>query len=176
MEDAHRALTEAERETINEAVAIAHATVWGVMTTVDASGRPRNRVVHPVWVFDGETLTGWLTTRRTPLKSGHLAANPHVSLAYIGAMTDFAYFDCTAEWVDDPPGKQACWDAFLAAEEPVRYDPASIWPEGPGAPGFAVLRFRPYRVQAARSTTIAAGKPAGLVRPGARAGRPVAAT
>jgi general stress protein 26 len=151
---------------IETAVDIAHQTVWGVMTTVDARGRPRNRVVHPVWVWDGGRLTGWLTTRRTPLKVRHLAGNPHVSLAYIGANTDFAYFDCTAEWVEDMAGKQACWDAFVNAEDPVRYDPANIWKDGPGSGTFAVLRFTPYRVQAARASDIAKGIPPGLVRLG----------
>lgn len=149
---------------IKDAIDIAHATVWGVLTTVDAKGRPRNRVVHPVWEFDGERVTGWLTTRRTPLKTRHLAGNPNVSVAYIGAGTDFAYFDCTAEWVADLEGKQACWDAFLAAPEPVRYDPASIWPEGPGAETFAVLRFTPYRIQSARAEQMAKGEQASLVR------------
>ena len=170
--DEPNAFTSDERATIREAVAIAHKTVWAAMTTVDAGGRPRNRVVHPVWVFDGNTLTGWLTTRRTPLKSRHLAANPHVSLAYVGATTDFAYFDCTAEWVDDLAGRQECWDAFLGADEPVRYNPATIWPEGPGATNFAALRFRPYRVQAARAATIAAGSPPALVRLAAADGSP----
>lgn len=151
-------------ETLRTAVDIAHTTVWGVMTTVDAKGRPRNRVVHPVWQHDGGSLVGWLTTRRTPLKTAHLANNPHVSLAYVSATTDFACFDCTAEWVEDPAGKQACWDAFGSAPEPVRYDPANIWPDGPASETFAVLRFTPYRVQAARAADMAKGTPPGLVR------------
>lgn len=157
-------LSPADARTIEEAIAIAHQVVWGVMTTVDARGRPRSRVVHPVWQFDGERLTGWLTTRQSPVKTRHLAGNPHVSLAYVSATTDFAYFDCTAEWVDDREGKHACWDAFVNAPEPVRYDPASIWPEGPGADTFAVLRFAPYRVQAARAEQVASGKKPALVR------------
>lgn len=158
------ALSEADIQTVRTAIAIAHDTVWGVLSTVDRIGRPRNRVVHPVWEFDGKRALGWLTTRKTPVKSAHLAANPYVSLAYLGKGTDFAYFDCTAEWVDDAAGKQACWDAFLNAPEPVRYDPASIWKDGPGAESFAVLRFAPYRVQAARAEGIAKGERAGLVR------------
>ncbi len=153
-----------DKAAIQEAVAIAHATVWGVLTTVDAKARPRNRVVHPVWEFDGERVIGWLTTRRTPLKTRHLAANANVSVAYVSAGTDFAYFDCVAEWVEDAAGKRACWDAFLAAPEPVRYDPASIWPEGPGAGTFAVLRFTPYRIQSARAEQMAKGEQPALVR------------
>lgn len=157
-------LADIDSAAIAEAIAIAHAAVWGVLTTVDAKARPRNRVVHPVWEFDGERVTGWLTTRRTPLKTRHLAANPNVSVAYIGAGTDFAYFDCTADWVEDAAGKQACWDAFLSAPEPVRYDPSNIWPEGPAAETFAVLSFSPYRIQSARAEQMAKGEKPSLVR------------
>ena len=157
-------LTDAEMRTIDEAVAIAHQVVWGVMTTVDAKGRPRSRIVHPVWTMEGGRLGGWLTTRRTPVKTRHLAGNRNVGIAYVAANTDFAYFDCTAEWVDDDAGKQECWEAFVSAPEPVRYDPASIWKDGPRSADFAVLRFRPYRVQAARAESIGRGEKAGLVR------------
>lgn len=146
------------------AVSIAHTAVWAQMTTVDSRNRPRSRVVHPVWTLDRGGLTGWLTTRRTPLKARHLAANPHVSLAYLASNHDLAYFDCTAEWVEDPAGKHRCWEAFLNAPEPARYDPATIWPEGPTAAGFEVLRFTPYRVQAGLATEIAAGDKPRLAR------------
>ncbi len=148
--------------TIQLAVSIAHAAVWAQMATVDSSGRPRSRVVHPVWTRAGDELIGWLTTRRTPVKTRHLAANPHVSLAYLASNHDLAYFDCTAEWVDDLEGKLACWNAFVRAEPPVGYDPITIWPDGPGSSDFAVLRLRPYRVQAGRATEIAAGKKPGI--------------
>ena len=92
-------LPERERTAIEEAIEIAHNSVWCAMTTVDAKGRPRSRIVHPVWEFDSDGLTGWVTTRRTPVKVAHLAGNPYVSCAYIAANTDFAYFDCTAEWI-----------------------------------------------------------------------------
>lgn len=151
-------------DAIELAIQVAHETVWCALTTVDAEGRPRNRIVHPVWtVHDGKPV-GWLTTRRTPLKVRHLARNNHVSLAYIGAGTDFAYFDCTAEWLETPGEKQACWQAFLEAPEPARYDPASIWPEGAAAETFAALRFQPYRIQAARGEQIGRGERPFLAR------------
>ena len=56
------------------------------------------------------------------------------------------------------------WEAFLAAPEPVRYDPANIWPEGPTAETFAVLRFAPYRIQSARAEQMAKGERPALVR------------
>ena len=48
--------------------------VYATMTTVDAKGRPRARVLIPIWeVVDGRPI-GWLATYRTPVKAAHLAA------------------------------------------------------------------------------------------------------
>lgn len=158
------AISPAEAHILKEAIDIAHNVVWGVMTTVDGRGHPRNRIVHPVWVLQDGGMEGWLTTRKTPVKTAHLAENHHVSIAYIAANTDFAYFDCIAEWVDDRGGKQRCWDAFSQAPPPVRYDPAAIWKEGPTSADFAALRFAAYRVQAGRAEQIGRGEKAGIVR------------
>lgn len=161
---AAQSLTADERAILEDAIAIAHSTVWCVMTTVDGLGRPRNRLVHPVWAIADGALTGWLTTRITPIKVRHLAGNPNVSLAYIASNTDAAFFDCTAHWVEDDAGRLRCWKAFLEAPEPLRYDPATIWPAGPTDPNFAVLRFAPYRVQALRAADVAKGHKAAPVR------------
>lgn len=52
-------------------------TIWCTLTTVDARGRPRGRIVHPVW----EEPVGWLATFRNSFKAKHLESNPWVSLA-----------------------------------------------------------------------------------------------
>ena len=153
-----------QRQTIEDAIDIAHHVVWGAMTTADSEGRPRNRIVHPVWTLEFGEPVGWLTTRKTPLKVRHLAGNRNVSIAYIASNTDFAYFDCTAEWVEDEDGKQQCWDAFLGAPEPVRYDPSTIWKDGPTEEDFAVLRFTPYRITAGRAERIGRGEKAEVTR------------
>ena len=70
---------------LTDAVRTAHEVVWGVLTTVDGCGRPRNRVVHPAWELAGGRAVGWVTTRLSPVKVAHLAANPHVGCAYAGA-------------------------------------------------------------------------------------------
>ena len=62
-----------------DALTVAHQVVWGVLTTVDAAGRPRNRVVHPAWEPVAGGLRGGVTTRRSPVKAAHLAANPPCS-------------------------------------------------------------------------------------------------
>src|SRR4051794_33108078 len=95
-----------------DAVDVAHAVVWAMVTTVDAGGRPRSRVLHPMWECTGDGLCGWILTRPTPLKLRHLAANPHVTCSYLGANHDVASFDCTAEWLDGPSDRRRVWESF----------------------------------------------------------------
>ena len=37
---------------------VAHRIVWASVATVDTSNRPRSRVLHPIWEWDGEHLKG----------------------------------------------------------------------------------------------------------------------
>ena len=37
-------------------VEMAHQIVWCTVATVDAKGRPRSRILHPIWQWDGERL------------------------------------------------------------------------------------------------------------------------
>ncbi|GAA3249559.1 hypothetical protein [Nonomuraea helvata] len=73
--------------------AIAYAT----MVTVDAEHRPRTRVLIPVWeAVDGQPR-GWLATYKTPVKTAHLAVNPHTSFASTpGASRRSAAWTCAA--------------------------------------------------------------------------------
>jgi hypothetical protein len=72
--------------------------VYCTVTTVDAQCRPRSRVMHPIFeVVDGEPL-GWAVTDRSPVKTRHPAANPHVSCAYWSPPQNTVYLDC------GPPG------------------------------------------------------------------------
>jgi pyridoxine/pyridoxamine 5'-phosphate oxidase len=70
-----------------------HTIVWCNVATVDSQGRPRSRILHPIW----EGSTGWILTQRDSYKSKHLAANPHVSLAYVADITKPVYVDGTAQ-------------------------------------------------------------------------------
>jgi hypothetical protein len=40
-------------------VAMAHRIVWCTVATVDSQGRPRSRVMHPIWEWDGQVLLGF---------------------------------------------------------------------------------------------------------------------
>jgi hypothetical protein len=149
---------------LHDAVTIAHQVVWGVLTTVDAAGRPRNRVVHPAWEPVPAGVRGWVTTRRTPIKSAHLAANPHVGCAYAGAGHDVAYFDCVGRWAT-PAERRHAWELFRSLPAPAGYDPATIWPDGADSPGSEVLVLEPYRVQVGLAADLARGEPTRAWRP-----------
>lgn len=145
------------RNPIDQFIEIAHSVVWCTMATVDRSGRPRSRVVHPVWERDGDGIVGWLGTRRTPLKVAHLAGCPHVSVSYWDPRHDVAVAECAAAWVPDEDRAHA-WKRLAGAPEPAGYDPATIWPDGPDGGSFAALRLDPWRLRSARAGDIGSGE------------------
>jgi hypothetical protein len=44
-------------------LATASRVVYATLATTDTRGRPRSRIVHPVWEEDGERLVGWVGSR-----------------------------------------------------------------------------------------------------------------
>jgi hypothetical protein len=77
----------------------AHSEVWCNVSTIDTQGRPRSRILHPIW--EGET--GWITSDPRSLKSRHLARHPYVSVAYVKNHFTPVTADCHAEWVKLTP-------------------------------------------------------------------------
>ena len=75
--------------------------VWCTATTIDRKGRPRSRILHPIW----EGSTGWIATGRHSLKEKHLAANPYISLTYWTPEHKQLYAECRTEWEDDSSNK-----------------------------------------------------------------------
>ena len=57
-------------------VDMAHRIVWATVATTDRHGRPRSRILHPLWEWDGGSLVGWIATGRTPVKRAHLERTP----------------------------------------------------------------------------------------------------
>ena len=129
-------------------VEMAHRIVWASAATVDPTGRPWTRVLHPLWEWDGERLVGWIATSPTPVKRAHLQAHPHVALTYWHPSQDTANAYCAASLHTDDETRQRLWEGFRTAPEPVGYDPAIIpfWSDGPLSPAFAALRLDPWRL------------------------------
>lgn len=140
-------------------VEMAHSIVWCTVATVDPSGRPRTRILHPLWEWDGTELVGWVATGPTPVKRADLATSPHVSCSYWSPSQDTCTADCSATWILDDDERRALWQRFAAAPAPVGYDPAIIppWSDGPTSPAFAGLRLSPWRLRVFPGTVLLAG-------------------
>jgi len=136
-------------------VEMAHRIVWCSAATVDRRGRPRSRVLHPIWDWDGTKLGGWIATGPTPLKRAHLAESPYVSLNYWTESQDTCVAECRAEWAFDDETRTRVWDLFVNTPAPVGYDPAVIpgW-EKPTDDAFAALRLEPWRLRVFPGTVL----------------------
>ncbi len=142
----------------DDAARIAADVVWATMATVGPDGAPRTRVVHPVLRWDDGVPHGWVTSRPTALRRRHLRASPLVSLTWWSPAQDVLTVDCRAAWVPDEQLEHV-WDAIATTPEPVGFDPAAIWPEGPGS-GFAAIALHARRVRVAPAADAAQGRPA----------------
>jgi hypothetical protein len=152
-------MTDSLAETAPAFVEIAHRVVWSTVATVDPQGRPWTRVLHPIWEWDGEQLTGWVATSPTPTKRAHLAAHPFASVNYWDPSHDTASAHCRATLHTDDATCTWLWEHFAAAPEPVGYDPAIIEPwEGPRSSAFAALRLEPWRVRVQPAAAMLQGK------------------
>lgn len=126
----------------DEFVARAHGMVWCNLTTLDRRGRPRSRVLHPIW--DGQT--GWIGTLHHTPKVRHIERDPHVSLAYIADVMKPVYADCVAEWVGEQAEIQRVWELFKNAPPPLGYDPAEGF-AGLDLSDFGLIKLTPFRVE-----------------------------
>ena len=126
----------------DEFLARVNAAVYCNMATVDRQNRPRSRVMHPVW----EDSTGWVISWPESAKFGHLARNPHVSLAYIQDTHRPVYVECTVEWVTDRAEQQRVWNYYQTVPPPMRFDPEPHY-GSIDHPYFGLLKFTPWRIE-----------------------------
>ncbi len=136
-------------------VEMAHQIVWCSVATVDRNGRPRSRILHPIWQWDGAQLIGWIATRPTPTKRAHLQASPYASLNYWSPNHDTCVAECHAAWAFDDATRTMVWDLFVNGPEPVGYNPAIVpdW-DSPTAAAFAALRLIPWRLRVFPGTVL----------------------
>ena len=124
--------------------------VWCNVATVDDHGRPRSRLMHPIW----HDQTGWIGTWLTSVRSGHttrslkirqIERNPYASLAYVTEFLTPVYVDCRVEVIEDVEEKLRFCELARSIPAPYGYDPATMaW--GPDEPRFGVLRLVPARI------------------------------
>jgi general stress protein 26 len=101
----------------------AQRMVWCDMATVGPDGRPRTRIVHPVW----EGGTAWMISMRVGPKADDIDRNPFVSLAYVSDPVKPAYAECIASWVDDRDERIEIWERIAAIPEPLGYDTETMF-------------------------------------------------
>lgn len=125
-------------------VEMAHRIVWCTVATVDGTGAARTRVLHPIWQWDGTSLTGWIATSPLSVKARHLERDARVSLTYWHPEQDVCTAECVTAWELDDDARRAGWDRFKHAPAPVGYDPAIIpaWTD-PLCEAFGILRLEP---------------------------------
>jgi hypothetical protein len=118
--------------------------VWCNAATVDTRGRPRSRLLHPVWERD----VCWITTRRHSLKARHLARTPYLSLAYTADFATPVFIDCAVEWVDDLDQRRRIWSLLAAAPRLQGFDPTRKFGQLEN-PECGLLRLTPWRIEVA---------------------------
>jgi hypothetical protein len=128
---------------------MAHRIVWASAASVGPDGRPRQRILHPFWQWDGTSLSGWIATGPSPTKRAHFDHGPYLSLNYWTTNQDTCAADCVVSWAFDDETRTMVWDLFKNGPAPVGYDPAVVppWAGGPTSPAFAALRLEPYRLR-----------------------------
>lgn len=141
-------------------VSMAHRIVWATVATTAPDGRPRTRILHPIWEWDGTELVGWIATGPTPVKTAALTAHPYVSLTYWDPSQDTCTAEADTTWHTDDDTCRRIWDLFANAPAPVGYDPAIIppWADGPTSPAFAALELRPTRLRVFPGTLLLGGE------------------
>jgi hypothetical protein len=140
--------------------AMAHRIVWCTVGSVDSAGRPRTRILHPFWEWEGDRFVGWIATSPTPVKRAALDASPNLSVTYWSPDHDTCTADCRAAWGNDDATRRRIWETFASLPAPVGYDPATIppWSGGPTSDAFAVLRLDPYRLRVMPGSLMLTGR------------------
>jgi general stress protein 26 len=119
-----------------------HRIIWCTMATVNREGRPRTRILHPLW----EGPIGWIATGRTSPKADDIDHNPYVSVSYWDQEHEQVYVDARAEWEEDLDEKERIWKLFGTLEPPLGYDLGSFWGSVTD-PDYGLLKLIPWRIE-----------------------------
>lgn len=140
-------------------VEMAHQIVWCTAASVDVEDRPRSRVLHPIWEFEADELTGWIATSPTMTKREHIQAHPYMSLNYWTPNQDTCVAECRAFWAFDDQTRERVWHKFKSTPPPLGYDPEQIpsW-TSPVSDNFAVIRLEPWKLRVFPGTLLLKGE------------------
>lgn len=130
---------------------MANRMVHCTLVTVDRHCRPRSRIVHAMWEWDGTSLVGWVGSIVSPMKRAHLERNPYVSCSYWNGAEayDACVAECRAELLLDEVSRREGWERFKSAPPPLGHDPGTIpqWKDGPASPRWGVMRLEPWHLR-----------------------------
>ena len=138
-------------DAIDELISIAHRVVWATVATVDRDNRPRSRVLHPIWVRDGDRATRLgdhpadAAQARAPRPQRGTRRSPTGTRRTMSPSPS-----APPRWEHDAAVRAGVWQRFLDAPEPLGYDFAQIFPEGPQSAGAGFLRLDPWRIRTHR--------------------------
>ncbi|MEW1584466.1 pyridoxamine 5'-phosphate oxidase family protein [Micromonospora vinacea] len=125
------------------------------LITVDKYDRPRSRILMAIWEVRDDLPVGWVAAYRTPVKSAHIARNPHVTCSYWSPRQNAVFVDGVAGWVEDASLKREVWELYRRGSPPgVGYDPIRYWRGGSTDPEYGLLRIDAFRVQVLRGTDL----------------------
>jgi len=140
-------------------VEMAHNIGVAVAASVDRHGRPHTRVMQPVWTFDGESLSGVVSTVTTSPKVAHLRRAPNLSLTYWAPNQNTCSAECDVVFVTDDADRAAAWNLFLTTPPPAGFDPAHYpdWTSS-ASPTFGVFRLSPTWLRVMPGTLMTSGE------------------
>ncbi len=129
-------------------VAMAHGIVWCATATVDVKNRPRSRILHPMWEWNGESIVGWVGVRPTAITRKHLGHSPFVSCSYWNDAHDTCTAEAKATLCFDDETRVRVWDLYKQTPPPLGYDPVTVpyW-NAPTDDEYAVMRLDPWRLR-----------------------------
>ncbi|GAA4053735.1 pyridoxamine 5'-phosphate oxidase family protein [Nonomuraea soli] len=156
-DDIIQLMTESFSALKDEFLTFTSEIIWCTVTTVDGQGRPRSRILHPIWEVIDERPVGWIFTANAGVKGAHLAANPQVAFSYWSPEQNVVLGEAATSWVDDVETKRHVWEMFTTAPPPLGYDLREFGLPGPESEGFTVLRLDPWRVQVLDAASFARG-------------------
>ena len=142
---------------LDQFVAIAHRVVWATVATVDRRSRPRSRVLHPIWARDGDAHR--LGHHPADAAQGRPPRPRALRLLHVLGPGARHRGRRVRRRVGGRPRRPRRGLAAVPATrpEPLGYDFAQIFPDGPQSPGAGFLRMRPWRI---RTHRVVAGEPA----------------